>query len=235
MNPIEKIINAYSYKEILKDLKFVFIHNDEELEGYEELIRQSHVKGKYKAIDYYIIYNGKRINVVEGTDGYYIPSRSKKLVNINKIEDEINDGLIPVYHEIKNSTFFFGIPSKENMVYDYITLMIYKPFNKIIGYYLGELEDNCSIGSYVKIRPDFTGKGLCKPLSAFTYCSLINIGVKCIEIVISTSNPMLACSCYLDAAWVCGLRIYWEGIEVDKYFCLTREFIRGDKIISLVK
>lgn len=95
--------------------------------------------------------------------------------------------------------------------------MIYKDI--IIGYYEHSIhideEGPFSDTSFIRIRQDFQGKGLCYYLAKFTYCNAWNVlGVNRIYTTITAEYYRGACRCYFKAAFDCGFKIYQEEYQI---------------------
>lgn len=224
-------------------MEFVFIHNKKKYKKYAKIRDKSNVEGEYEVTGYYFIYHGYIISVNEKRNEYIVSLfDAKRLINegvvnewgnvpdfiAEKLGDEINEGNIPLHYGPHLKYFIFELPTEPfGTIFDYIAFMIYE--GKIIGYYRGALAISkgrlCSKDSFIEIRSDFQGKGLCKPLASFTYCSLSDkLGVKCIKIWIATLNPNSACYCYIEAAEKCGYRTFWKEKQVGDELCSSHEF-----------
>lgn len=229
---MEKITSSYPQE--IKDLGFVFIDNKERFNEYSHLIEDSQVEGEVETTGYYFIYEGYPITLFKEGEKYYVDiSWFLKLQNegiiddpfalAEEVEEKIDEGLITVHYGKYMKYFTFGPP--KTLRHSYISFMIYEPDQQIIGYYYGKLKKGCSTSSYIQIREDFTGKGYCKLLAGFSYCSLLERGIKCIDLLVTAQNPASACRCYIEAGETCGFKIYWEEKKIGKNFCSTPEFL----------
>lgn len=228
---MKRIINAYPQE--AKDLEFIFITNKNEFKEHRSLIEQSPKEGEYLVEGEYIILYDHTVGVHESNghyslniDDFYRLYRkgiiSSPYSVLRKTETLINEDIIPVHYGEYMKYYTFEIPEK--FKFSYIAFMIYKPTDEIIGFYQGNLKKGCSTDSYIEIRDDFTGRGYCKLLAGFSYCSLAENGIKCIKLVVASKAPISACRCYIEAARTCDFEIYWEKKEVGKDVCSVTEF-----------
>jgi hypothetical protein len=99
----------------------------------------------------------------------------------------------------------------------WLSLMLDDETDQIIGYYVGNVDyDNLgrryNTYSYLQIRPDYHGTGLCGSFSQYTYAHVASImGVEYFCISIRADNPVAACRCYAQAAINLGFKVYVDS------------------------
>lgn len=109
----------------------------------------------------------------------------------------------------------------------WVGLLIDTNINKVVGIYQGEYEtsfpslDIYSANSFIEIRPDYRGRGLCIPFAALTYETVMK-RAKSINIVNASRPRSKGCSCYVRAAEEIGATTYENGNILSSMECKKR-------------
>lgn len=99
-------------------------------------------------------------------------------------------------------------------LYDNQWLALMADRNVIVGFYYGEVYTDImgrlySKNSYINIRPEYRGKGLCEKLAKYAYNQVYNVfGVDYMTILVASKIRSGACRCYVKSALFLNFDVY---------------------------
>lgn len=177
----------------------------------------------------YVIYEQNKIPIIGYRFPSYIPLDIANDI-LTRIQMPVSNNMhLPIYTEKVAVEDSWKPPSKLDYSDEWLSLMIDTDKQIIIGYYLGRVyEDNFnrlySGNSYINIRPDYKGKGLCKYFAQYTYsmiAQVMKVSYICINIVVP-ENISGVCRCYIQAGLNLGYVVYGSRrSEYGKYETLN--------------
>lgn len=182
----------------------------------------------------YVKYNGHDI-MIEHENYVNISSVVQYVRNMNpdynkllrrKLENELMDEIenriklsednplyLPIFTKNHENIEKWSVQAKEYEPIDnnWICYMVDTSQNIIIAYYVGKVWSNIQYIPYLRIniRPDYRGKGLCRPFSILTYTCLVkfyDIKVFCVQV--TAEDKIHACNCYYHAFRDLGYKYY---------------------------
>jgi len=229
------------------NFEFVFFHDIDRLPSkYETLLENSDYEYSVTTEYKFILIEGRRIPVMGETGSYYIDKddvaeylretnqkSDKQSIRdrFNSITKDINNKSIPVITQENATTEIWKPKSPPLGQNTWVSLMVDKSLNKIIGTYKGAFYEDSkhrrySGKQYLEISPQYRGKGLCTNFAKYTYDQLGNTQgenaplAAYLCLVIGASEKVAACRCYTAAALSLGFTVYsTEGPLQSKENC----------------
>nr|WIL05276.1 hypothetical protein pmam_237 [Pithovirus mammoth] len=216
-------------------MEFLFFEGPTNVrELFPELVENSYLNYPEIVRENFVILNGERILVDfykhvgwSAKEIAYTDSRREEILSRTSLSPS-NPLSLPVQVEEVEKERIWR-PVEELLEEDqWLALMV--DDEVIVGFYFGEVFlDNLgrkySTHSYLNIRPDYRGRGLCRPFAQFAYNNATrNLQVIYFCITVATSETAGVCRCYIRAALNLGYQTYgdfgefypeFEQIEVE--------------------
>nr|WIL04640.1 hypothetical protein Cduv_160 [Cedratvirus duvanny] len=167
-------------------------------------------------VSYFVNYKGRKINL---SSSLYVKSDNMlSYDDILEIEEAIKQRELTIMKEEKSKFAHWSVPSfvdKEHWL-----SLLFSEEGEILAYYKGRIEERTSgtysTSSFISIRPDQRGKGLCTEFATFTFSNLGKVVDK-IELVNGATNSQAACACYTAAGLALGYEVYLKDIGQTSY------------------
>lgn len=206
-------------------VEFLFFEGPTNIrELFPELVENSYLNYSEVVRENFVILNGERILV----DFYkYVGWSAKEIDYSDPRKEEIllraglpsSDPLfLPVQAEEVEKRRVWR-PVEELFEEDqWLALMV--DGEAIVGFYFGEvfpddLDRRYSTHSYLNIRPDYRGQGLCRPFAQFAYDKTTrNLQVSYFCITVATDETSGVCRCYVRAARNLDYQVYGDFGEI---------------------
>lgn len=165
-------------------------------------------------ISFFVNYRGQEFKVVKnGMGGFYVASSPfLSYDDILLLEHRISNGSLPVQEKIKTLEYLWSPEVNLTEENSWLSLILHQ--GQIVGYYFGFIQEDdlgrlYSSHSYISIRPDYQGRGLCKDFSKYTYGKIYEVfDVDYIYLSVAAERKAGACRCYIRAGKELGFRTY---------------------------
>lgn len=167
-------------------------------------------------LSYFVNYKGRKVAL---SSSLYVKSDNMlSYDDILEIEEAVKQGVLTVQKEERSKYEYWSVPT---LVKDehWLSLLLDEQ-EQPLAYYRGKIErrDDAvySTSSFISIRPDQRGKGLCTKFATFTFSKLGEV-VDRIELINGASNSQAACSCYTAAGLNLGYKVYLKDLGQSRY------------------
>ncbi|AHH01711.1 hypothetical protein pv_144 [Pithovirus sibericum] len=203
-----------------QEFEFLFLKGPVDIRQlYPEMVKASPLVYSEPSEINFVIFRGNKIKVSYWEE---IGWRTSEIVYTDPISKEIlfrtnlpeTDVLfLPVLTEFVEREKLWS-PEETIQNDEWMALMV--THNIIVGYYRGfifcdEFGRDYSSFSFLNIRPDYRGRGLCRPFAQFAYGALTEkFRVNYICLTIATQHEIGVCKCYVRAAKNLGFRVYGD-------------------------